>query len=217
VFPHIPNHLPQALRDPGNLIAIGFGAGIIAGVTTFLLTRRKPSAAEIEYNRRESLARTGRITDGSITETQWLAPPTPESPLTTPTILVYRYRIAGVTYECAQDVSYVPHLVRHLRVDLPIQVRFDPRNPGNSILVSESWSGLRLDPRFAHEEPQEEPHEESQEESQQLSQPDSREPIHPETQHDAPPHLAASEPSPPESSSDHQDPPSQPDGEHTHV
>ncbi len=68
----------------------------------------------------------------------------PEAHTDTPAVLLYRYQIAGVTYECAQDVSPLPNLVRQLRVDLPIQVRFDPRNPGNSIVVAEAWNGLRF-------------------------------------------------------------------------
>jgi hypothetical protein len=27
-------------------------------------------------------------------------------------------------------------------LDQPLQVRYDPRNPGNSVVVAESWSGL---------------------------------------------------------------------------
>jgi hypothetical protein len=63
-----------------------------------------------------------------------------------PSVLVYAYRVSGVSYECAQDVSLLADYVRHVRIDLPIQVRYDPHNPSNSIVVSESWSGLRLDP-----------------------------------------------------------------------
>ncbi len=144
MFPHIPNHLPLLLRYPGNLIALGFGAATIAGVTAWLLTRRRPTPAEIEQARRDHLAQIGRITDGSITETQWLSDPTADGPPATPCVLTYRYSIAGVTYECAQDVSLLPDHVRHVRIDLPVQVRFDPRNPCNSIVVAESWSGLRL-------------------------------------------------------------------------
>jgi hypothetical protein len=65
-----------------------------------------------------------------------------------PSVLIYSYRVSGVSYECAQDVSLLADYVRHLRIDLPIQVRYDPHNPSNSIVVSESWSGLRLDPKF---------------------------------------------------------------------
>jgi hypothetical protein len=43
-------------------------------------------------------------------------------------------------------VTYLAEHVRDVRADLPIQVRYDMHNPGNSIVVSESWSGLRLSP-----------------------------------------------------------------------
>ena len=62
----------------------------------------------------------------------------------TPQIIVYNYRIAGVTYECAQDVTTLAEYVHGIRTDLPIQVRYLPQNPANSIIVAESWSGLRL-------------------------------------------------------------------------
>jgi hypothetical protein len=147
VFPDITTHLPPFLRSPRNIVALGFGVAIATGVTSYVLTRTKPSADEVERLRRENLALNGRITDGSITETEWLTSPQPNSATTTgtPAVLVYRYVIAGVTYECAQDVTPLLEYVHHVRVDLPVQVRFDPRNPGNSIVVSEGWSGLRLE------------------------------------------------------------------------
>jgi hypothetical protein len=147
VFPHIPTHLPLFLRSPRNVLAVGFGIATVAGITSYILTRRKPTAEEIERDRRDHLALTGRITDGSITETQWIASNSvePTTPSDTPAILIYRYMIAGVTYECAQDVRTLADYVRHVRIDLPVQVRFDPRNPGNSIVVAEAWSGLRFE------------------------------------------------------------------------
>ena len=116
------------------------------------MTRKRITAEERERARRDQLARNGRITDGSITETQWVPEFDDNSPVESdakvaaeaPTLLIYRYEIAGVTYECAQDVTRLSDLVSQIRVDLPVQVRFDPRNPGNSIVVAETWNGLRL-------------------------------------------------------------------------
>jgi hypothetical protein len=160
VFSNITAHVPQLLRSPRNLTVLGFAIAATAGLTSYLLTRKRLTEAEREQMRREHLALTGRITDGSITETHWLADPTseaeanseaatepntaPHAHTDTPAVLLYRYQIAGVTYEAAQDVSPLPNLVRQVRVDLPIQVRFDPRNPGNSIVVAEAWNGLRF-------------------------------------------------------------------------
>jgi hypothetical protein len=142
VFAHIPTHLPHILRSPRNIAAVSAGAVAAIGIVSYLLLRRKPTPEEIEYARRDHLAHTGRITDGSITETQWLSQPDADA---IPGTLTYSYQIGGVIYECAQDVTALPHLVRHIRVDLPIQVRFDPRNPADSIVVAETWSGLRIE------------------------------------------------------------------------
>jgi hypothetical protein len=129
-----------ALQHPR--ISAGIAAGLIlltAGIWWFVVSRR-PSAEELERRRREHLATHGRITDGLIQDARTLAGEDSLEP--TPEVLVYSYRIAGVTYNCAQDVSMLPEQVRGYRLDQPISVRYDPRHPGNSILVSETWSGL---------------------------------------------------------------------------
>ena len=137
----VPAHLGLVFRSPKVLTSVAFTVAAAAAVTSFVLTRKQPSAEEIERERREMLAATGRIVDGSITETQWAG----DIPGPVPNTLIYRYRASGVTYECAQDVSPLSEHVRNVRIDLPVQVRIDPRNPGNSIVVAESWSGLRID------------------------------------------------------------------------
>lgn len=152
----IPIHLSPFLRSPRNLIGIAAGVIAIGATATYIYIRRRPTAEERERLRRDQLALTGRITDGSITDTRWPSATHFDSgsdssseshaslASNTPTMLLYRYQIAGVTYECAQDVSPLANLVHQVRVDLPVQVRFDPRNPGNSIVVAENWSGLRM-------------------------------------------------------------------------
>jgi hypothetical protein len=165
VFSLTPTHLSSALRSPRVITAVGVGVVAAIGVASYLLTRRKPTAEEMERERRDLLAHSGRITDGTIMDTMitevhnaglnasdvFLAVdpsiPTPiPTPPTTPApqIIVYNYRIAGVTYECAQDVSMLAEYVHGIRADLPVQVRYAPHNPANSIVVAESWSGLRL-------------------------------------------------------------------------
>jgi hypothetical protein len=157
----IPNHLPLALRSPRVLIAIGVGVAATAGIAGYVLTRPKPTAEEIERERREMLARTGRITDGTIMDTlvTEAQEDRAEAAVTlsqdeisdsSPRIIIYNYRIAGVSYECAQDVTALAEHVHDIRTDLPIQVRYAPHNPGNSIVVAESWSGLRLSSSHPH-------------------------------------------------------------------
>ena len=150
----IPVHPSLSFRSPQVITALSVGVLAVAGLVTYVLTRRKPTAEEIERERREQLARSGRITDGTIMDTMItearVSATVPEASTSdghsalTPQIIVYNYRIAGVTYECAQDVTALAEYVHGIRTDLPIQVRYAPHNPANSIVVAESWSGLRL-------------------------------------------------------------------------
>lgn len=106
---------------------------------------RRPDAEEIERRRREQLASMGRIVDGHIVDARSLDGE--ESISATPEVLFYSYRLAGVTYNCAQDVSRLPEQVRGWVLDQSVSVRYDARNPGNSIVLSEAWNGLGLGPR----------------------------------------------------------------------
>ncbi len=125
----------------------------VAGLLLYSKLRKRESPDEIELHRRTLLSRTGRIIDGSIvgidgsTEDDSVdgTLDVPPEYFVSPHVLIYRYRIAGVTYECAQDVTSLRDYVRNLRVDLPVQVRYDPRNPANSIVVAEDWNGVQLD------------------------------------------------------------------------
>ena len=147
MFSSLLSQIANALRSPRVLALLGVGAAGVVSYAWANSRRVEPSAEEIERSRRDYLAATGRIVDGSITETHWIA----DAPEPTPAVLVYRYRIAGVTYDAAQDVLPLGRLVRGVRVDLPVQVRFDPRNPGDSIVVAESWTGLRTEDAHAGE------------------------------------------------------------------
>ena len=58
--------------------------------------------------------------------------------------LFYSYDVRGVEYTASQDIS---GLKSRIPIDLselgPVAVRYDPRNPANSIVLAEHWSGLR--------------------------------------------------------------------------
>jgi hypothetical protein len=117
------------------------------GLAWYLFRRPRPTEEEIERARRDLLASSGRITDGSIAEAPALSESRGDSQL-----IVYNYRIGGVTYEAAQDVTSLGVLVEDIRTDLPVQVRYEPHNPANSIVVAESWSGLRQEAYHSHAE-----------------------------------------------------------------
>ncbi len=117
-------------------------AGSGAALAAFLLLRRKRKGPdELERERREWLDHVGRITDGTVIDVQEISA-TGDRPST---MLIFQYDVAGVSYEASQDVTYLRQLINlhSCRLGLPTSVRYDPQNPGNSIVISERWMGLR--------------------------------------------------------------------------
>jgi len=120
-----------------------FAAGFALAFGVYTLVRRKSKGpAEIERERRGWLDGIGRITDGTVIDVQELAP---ENGHPAGIFLVYKYDVAGVSYECSQDVTYLRQWINlhSCRLGLPTSVKYDPHNPGNSLVVSENWMGLR--------------------------------------------------------------------------
>ncbi|MGH9499914.1 MAG: DUF3592 domain-containing protein [Terriglobales bacterium] len=108
----------------------------------YLLLRRKPkSPDDLERERRQWLDRIGRITDGTVIDVQEI----PRDEQRQSVLLIFHYDVAGVSYEASQDVTYLRQFINlhSCRLGLPTSVRYDPQNPGNSIVVSERWMGLR--------------------------------------------------------------------------
>ena len=143
-MPHHFGHLWKLIphQDPRILGGVAAGILVLTVGTVYYIRSRRPTAEELERRRRELITTIGRITDGYLVDARSLDGEDSISP--TPEVLFYSYRLAGVTYNCAQDVSLLPDRVLGYRIDQPVQLRYDPRNPGNSILVSETWSGLWL-------------------------------------------------------------------------
>ena len=116
------------------------GAGLaIAG---YALLRRKPKTAEeVEKERRVWLTTIGRITDGTVIDVQEIDADGTRAA----TMLIYQYDVAGVSYEASQDVTYLRQLINlhSCRLGVPTSVKYDTRNPGNSMVISEGWIGLR--------------------------------------------------------------------------
>jgi hypothetical protein len=126
---------------PLRLYSLVLGASGVM-LAAYLLLRRKPkSPQDLERERREWLDQVGRITDGTVIDVQELRP----SEHKATTLLIFQYDVAGVSYEASQDVTYLRQLINlhSCRLGLPTSVRYDPQNPGNSIVVSEKWMGLR--------------------------------------------------------------------------
>jgi hypothetical protein len=122
-----------------SMIAAG-GAVLLAG---YALLRRKPKGpAELERERRNWLDGIGRITDGTVIDVQEMESNNGHHAAV---LLIYKYDVAGVSYECSQDVTYLRQWINlhSCRLGLPTSVKYDPHNPGNSLVVSENWMGLR--------------------------------------------------------------------------
>ena len=105
--------------------------------------RRKPKTAQdLERERRVWLDGVGRITDGTVIDVQELDP---ASGHRAATLLLYKYDVAGVSYEASQDVTYLRQWInlQSCRLGLHTSVKYDARNPGNSMVIAEGWMGLR--------------------------------------------------------------------------
>ena len=60
-------------------------------------------------------------------------------------VLFYSYGVRGVEYTASQDVTMLQEYLPHDYSEVgPVSVKYDPRNPANSIVVAEQWSGLRV-------------------------------------------------------------------------
>jgi len=122
------------------VLAFGATAAIVG--YALLSRKNKKSAEELERERRTALTLGGRIIDGNVIDVLELEDDETAKQMI---LLVYTYDVAGVTYEASQDVSHLRQFIDlySCRLGLPASVKYDPHNPGDSIVISETWSGLR--------------------------------------------------------------------------
>lgn len=104
---------------------------IAAAVKIVLKIRISP--ADRERRRRLMLSASGRLHSGVLSDVQ-------------DNLIHYNYELHGVSYECSQDISTLRELVPadSSRIAGPVTLKYFVRNPGNSIVISEKWSGLRI-------------------------------------------------------------------------
>jgi len=131
-------------RSPGNIVSGSHSANELltlglAAVLAILLAlivikawkKSRVSPEERERRRRDLLVAYGKMGDATLVETR-------------EGLILYSYDVRGMEYTASQDVS---RLADHIPTDMvlsgPILVKYDPRNPANSIVVSERWCGLR--------------------------------------------------------------------------
>jgi hypothetical protein len=112
-----------------------FGGLAVLAAAAFIASRylrTRPAPDEIERRRRQAIHNKGKLGDGEIVDFDGAA-------------IVYEYQVAGVGYTTSQDVSTLAASLPAERMSMigPASVKYDPKNPANSIILCEQWSGLR--------------------------------------------------------------------------
>jgi hypothetical protein len=125
----------------GRNIQVGIAAAIvvIAAITFLILRfRRRKSPEELEKLRRQLVSQVGRVADGIVVEVHENA-------------VFYTYKVRGIEYQAAQEVTQIRHLLpaEDHRLIGPVNLKYLPENPANSIVIGEQWCGLRASPPVA--------------------------------------------------------------------
>jgi hypothetical protein len=130
------------MQEPLRFYVFAMLAGaIVIAAGAFWSRLRRKTPEERERERRLRISEIGRITDGAVIDVREMRlRGSGEIQL-----LVYSYDVAGVGYEASQDVTTLRHRVdlHSCRAGLMTSIKYDPANPGNSIVIAENWTGLR--------------------------------------------------------------------------
>lgn len=124
------------------IVALAVPCVLACLLIVWLVFRRKPTEAEIERARRRFLVQSGRLVDGMLLDICEIEAQDGR----TLTMLIFSYRIAGVDYECSQNITEMGEVLdaSQIRAGFPCTVRYQPGNAQNSIVVAEEWTGLRI-------------------------------------------------------------------------
>lgn len=126
--------------SPGTKVILlgALGIGVVSFGVRMTLKAMQANPEKRERKRRLELHQRGRLGDALITEAS-------------EAMLYYSYSVAGVQYEASQDVSALRELLppEPERLIGPASLKYSSRNPANSILICEEWSGLRAPSRAA--------------------------------------------------------------------
>jgi hypothetical protein len=99
----------------------------IMGYRAWRASRVTPE--ERERQRRAALVARGKMGDATLVEIR-------------EDLLFYAYLVRGVEYIASQDLGGLKGHVPELSAVTAVSVKYDPRNPANSIILAEGWSGL---------------------------------------------------------------------------
>jgi hypothetical protein len=140
------------------IASLAGATAMAAGATLWLLTRKKPTAEELERERRQMLVSFGRIVDGSLLDGFQI---TAEDG-TTRDMLLYQYEIPEWSTSVRRTLRrWLASSTRPVKVGMPCSIRYQPGIPENSILVAERWSGSArgLPVMWSQAEPKRDPEE----------------------------------------------------------
>jgi hypothetical protein len=116
-------------------IGVALGVGLLALFAVMAYrawVARRITPEERERQRRSLLVSIGKMGDATIVEVR-------------EDFLIYEYSVRGVEYTASQDVAVLKDRVpEDLSQIKAVSVRYDPRNPANSIVVAEQWTGLHV-------------------------------------------------------------------------
>jgi hypothetical protein len=123
------------------MLALAGAGGVVAVVRWMRANKKTPD--DLERDRRTMINDVGRITDGTVIDAQEIEGDAEGNGAAQ--LVIYTYDVGGVAYEASQDVTTLRQWVdlHTCRIGLPASIKYDPKHPGNSIVISESWSGLR--------------------------------------------------------------------------
>jgi hypothetical protein len=110
------------------LAAILVAALVLLGYRAWQRSRVTPE--ERERRRCAWLVATGKITDATLVEIR-------------ENLVFYCYGVRGVEYTASQDISRLMDKAPDFSGMNAMSVKYDARNPANSIVMAEEWSGLR--------------------------------------------------------------------------
>ena len=118
--------------DTATLALAGVFVILIAVICVRAWKGSRVTPEERERRRRAALVASGKMGDASLVDIR-------------DDQLFYSYAVRGVEYTASQDVSA---LRQYLPPDFSVAaghvfVKYDPRNPANSVVLSEQWNGLR--------------------------------------------------------------------------
>jgi hypothetical protein len=116
------------------LILVAMAAVLVVALVLLVYRawqRSRVTAEERERRRCARLVATGKISDAMLVEIR-------------EELVFYSYLVRGVEYTASQDIS---RLADKAALNVSgigaMSVKYDARNPANSIVVAEGWSGLR--------------------------------------------------------------------------